>query len=202
MAATIISIALRTQIAAAIAATLGIGLVPQMAYAEPLARHRHDRRAGPAAELRSPALRRSRCAEGRQDHLWRRRHLRQPQPVHRAGRRHLGARPSDPVFGNLVFESLLMRSADEPFTLYGFIAETVETPPRPQLGRVHAQPEGEFSDGTAGHRRRRDLLPGASARQGPAELPRLLFQGRAAREGRRPRRPLPLRRTPTTASCR
>ena len=34
---------------------------------------------------------------------------------------------SDASFGNLVFESLLMRSADEPFTLYGFIAETVET---------------------------------------------------------------------------
>ena len=35
MAATIISIALRRQIAAAIATTLGIGLVPQIGYAEP-----------------------------------------------------------------------------------------------------------------------------------------------------------------------
>src|SRR5690242_16334100 len=32
----------------------------------------------------------------------------------------------DPQFGNLVYESMLQRSSDEPFTLYGLLAETVE----------------------------------------------------------------------------
>lgn len=33
----------------------------------------------------------------------------------------------DPEYGNLVFESLLQRSRDEPFTMYGLLAEKVET---------------------------------------------------------------------------
>src|SRR5690606_33742553 len=33
---------------------------------------------------------------------------------------------SDPAFGNLVYETLMQRSQDEPFTLYGLLAETVE----------------------------------------------------------------------------
>ena len=60
------------------------------------ARHRHDRRSGAAGQFRPPALRQSGRAQGRQDHLWRRRHLRQPQSVHRPGRLHLGARPVRP----------------------------------------------------------------------------------------------------------
>ena len=32
----------------------------------------------------------------------------------------------DPEFGNLVFESLMQRSRDEPFTMYGLLAETAE----------------------------------------------------------------------------
>ena len=35
--------------------------------------------------------------------------------------------PIDTAFGNLVFESLMVRSADEPFTLYGLLAETIDT---------------------------------------------------------------------------
>jgi peptide/nickel transport system substrate-binding protein len=58
--------------------------------------------------------------------------------------RGLGA---DPMFGNLVFESLLMRSADEPFTLYGFIAETVETPPDRSWVEFALNPAARFSDG-------------------------------------------------------
>ena len=46
-----------------------------------------------------------------------------------------------------VYESLLARAYDEPFTLYGLIAESVETPDRPKLRRVHAEPEAKFSDG-------------------------------------------------------
>ena len=35
----------------------------------------------------------------------------------------------DPQFGNLVYETLLQRSRDEPFTMYGLLAETIETDP-------------------------------------------------------------------------
>jgi peptide/nickel transport system substrate-binding protein len=34
----------------------------------------------------------------------------------------------DPEYGRLVFESLMVRSADEPFTLYGLLAESVAMP--------------------------------------------------------------------------
>jgi peptide/nickel transport system substrate-binding protein len=54
---------------------------------------------------------------------------------------------SDPSLGNLVFESLLMRSADEPFTLYGFIAETVETPSDRSWVEFTLNPKASFSDG-------------------------------------------------------
>ncbi|MGH6860469.1 MAG: ABC transporter substrate-binding protein, partial [Phyllobacterium sp.] len=34
---------------------------------------------------------------------------------------------NDPQIGNLVYETLMQRSADEPFTMYGLLAEKVET---------------------------------------------------------------------------
>jgi peptide/nickel transport system substrate-binding protein len=46
-----------------------------------------------------------------------------------------------------VFESLLARSASEPFTLYGLIAEGVETPPDRSHVTFHIRPEARFSDG-------------------------------------------------------
>ena len=46
-----------------------------------------------------------------------------------------------------VFESLLARSWDEPFTLYGLIAETVETPEDRAWVEFHLRPEARFSDG-------------------------------------------------------
>jgi peptide/nickel transport system substrate-binding protein len=56
---------------------------------------------------------------------------------------------TDTLVGNLLFESLLMRSSDEPFTLYGFIAETVETPPDRSWVEFTLNPKAHFSDGTA-----------------------------------------------------
>ena len=53
----------------------------------------------------------------------------------------------DPVFGNLVFEALMMRSRDEPFTLYGLLAETVETDPDRTWVEFHLNPKAKFSDG-------------------------------------------------------
>ena len=48
----------------------------------------------------------------------------------------------------LVFESLLGRSADEPFTLYGLLAEDVWTPPDRSGVAFRLRPEARFSDGS------------------------------------------------------
>lgn len=53
----------------------------------------------------------------------------------------------DPVFGALVFESLLARNDDEAFTLYGLIAETVETPADRSWVEFTLNPAAKFSDG-------------------------------------------------------
>ena len=46
-----------------------------------------------------------------------------------------------------VFESLMARSWDEPFTLYGLLAETIETPEDRSWVEFHLRPEARFSDG-------------------------------------------------------
>lgn len=46
-----------------------------------------------------------------------------------------------------VFESLMARSGDEPFTLYGLIAESVELPPDRAWVTFHLRPEARFADG-------------------------------------------------------
>ena len=46
-----------------------------------------------------------------------------------------------------VFESLMARSADEPFTLYGLIAGSVELPPDRAWVTFHLRPEARFADG-------------------------------------------------------
>ena len=115
----------------------------------------------------------------------------------------LGARPLlRAALRQLVFESLLERSADEPFTLYGFIAETRGDAARPGLGRVHAQPEGEILRRPAGDGRRRDLQPRAPARQGTAELPAPITPRSSGSSGSASAASASTSRTPTTASCR
>ncbi len=52
-----------------------------------------------------------------------------------------------------VYESLLARAYDEPFSLYGLIAESVGDARRPELRRVHAQPRGEILRRETDHRR-------------------------------------------------
>jgi len=47
-----------------------------------------------------------------------------------------------------VFESLMGRSWDEPFTLYGLLAESVETGPNREWVEFHLRPEAKYSDGT------------------------------------------------------
>jgi peptide/nickel transport system substrate-binding protein len=147
MTAMIFSIALRRPLAAAIAATIGLGLMPQLAAAAPM----HG-----IAIIGDPAL------PADFDHL----PYANPDAP-KGGKITYGvvgtfdslnsfivqggttsARGlADPVFGNLVFETLLARSADEPFTLYGMIAESVETPPDRTWVEFTLNPKARFSDG-------------------------------------------------------
>ena len=46
-----------------------------------------------------------------------------------------------------VFESLMARAADEPFTLYGLIAAGIETPADRSAVTFHLRPQARFSDG-------------------------------------------------------
>jgi peptide/nickel transport system substrate-binding protein len=49
---------------------------------------------------------------------------------------------------HLSFESLMMRSPDEPFTLYGLLAQTIETPYDRSWVEFTLNPKAKFSDGT------------------------------------------------------
>ncbi|WP_420844849.1 extracellular solute-binding protein [Jiella avicenniae] len=53
----------------------------------------------------------------------------------------------DKEFGNLVFEPLMQRSPDEPFTMYGLIAETIETDDKRSFVEFRLDPRATFSDG-------------------------------------------------------
>ena len=53
----------------------------------------------------------------------------------------------DPVFGRLLYESLMARSADEPFTLYGLIAETVRMPEDRSWMEFSLRGEARWADG-------------------------------------------------------
>ena len=48
-----------------------------------------------------------------------------------------------------VFQTLMTRSLDEPFTLYGLVAETIETDESRSFATFHLNPQARFSDGTA-----------------------------------------------------
>lgn len=54
---------------------------------------------------------------------------------------------ADPVFGNLVYEPLMQRSQDEPFTLYGLLAETVEWDDERTFIQYNINPAARWSDG-------------------------------------------------------
>lgn len=50
--------------------------------------------------------------------------------------------------GNIVFESLMTRSQDEPFTLYGLIARSMDTDDDRTFATFHLDPAARFSDGS------------------------------------------------------
>lgn len=53
----------------------------------------------------------------------------------------------DPLYGNLVFESLLDRNRDEPFSLYGLLARDVEVAEDRSSVTFRMNPKARFSDG-------------------------------------------------------
>jgi peptide/nickel transport system substrate-binding protein len=53
----------------------------------------------------------------------------------------------DPEFGNLLYEPLMTRSADEPFTLYGLLAESVEWDADRTYVQFNLNPKARWSDG-------------------------------------------------------
>ncbi|WP_306119392.1 MULTISPECIES: extracellular solute-binding protein [unclassified Roseitalea] len=53
----------------------------------------------------------------------------------------------DPEFGNLVYESLMHRSRDEPFTMYGLLAEKVETDDERTWIEFTLDEDAQWSDG-------------------------------------------------------
>lgn len=53
----------------------------------------------------------------------------------------------DPDFGNLVYEPLMQRSRDEPFTLYGLLAQTVEWDDSRKFIQFNLNPDAKWSDG-------------------------------------------------------
>ncbi|MDF1608965.1 extracellular solute-binding protein [Hoeflea sp. YIM 152468] len=53
----------------------------------------------------------------------------------------------DPQFGNLIYETLMQRSQDEPFTLYGLLAKTVEWDEDRSFIQYNINPAARWSDG-------------------------------------------------------
>lgn len=53
----------------------------------------------------------------------------------------------DEIFGNLVYEPLMRRSRDEPFTLYGLLAQTVEWDDQRSYIQFNLNPQARWSDG-------------------------------------------------------
>lgn len=53
----------------------------------------------------------------------------------------------DPEFGNLVYESLMQRSRDEPFSMYGLLAETVQWDDERSFVQFNLNPKARWSDG-------------------------------------------------------
>ena len=106
------------------------------------------------------------------------------------------------IISGYVVESLMARGYDEPFTLYGLLARTVETDAARSYVTFTLDPAARFSDGKPVTRRGRDVLLAAPARQGPAEPPHLLAKVDQGRGGRASARCASISPAATTASCR
>lgn len=63
------------------------------------------------------------------------------------GKRTTARGMSDPELGNLVVETLMMRSRDEPFSMYGLLAESVEWDDARSYIQFNLNPRAKWSDG-------------------------------------------------------
>ena len=107
-----------------------------------------------------------------------------------------------PELRGYVFESLMVRGYDEPFTLYGLLARSVETDDERTYVTFDLDPEAAFADGapvTAA-----DVIFSWQLLQGsrPSELSHLLRQGRPRHRAVRAHRASSTFPAPATASCR
>ena len=81
----------------------------------------------------------------------------------------------------LVFESLMGRNWDEPFSLYGLLAESIDVSDDRSTFTFKIRPEAQVFRWHPGDGRRCCLVDGNPARQGPPELQELLCQGEVGR---------------------
>ena len=101
-----------------------------------------------------------------------------------------------------VIESLLARGYDEPFTLYGLLAESVETDAARSLVTFTHQSGRALFRRQAGDARRCDLLLAVAARPRPAEFRHLLRQGAPRPKSSASAACASISPAPTTANCR
>ncbi len=97
------------------------------------------------------------------------------------------------LVGN-VYQSLMARSDDEPFTLYGLIAKSIEINDARDKLVFHLDPARAFLRRLADHRRRRPFQLQAPQGEGPSTAARRLQPGEADRRARRLDRALRSRR--------
>ncbi len=140
-------------------------------------------------------LRQCRRTQGRQTDTRRSRFLRERQPPDR--RRNPRIR-----YSRIVIEGLMARSLDEPFTLYGLLAETIDIADDRKSVDVRHQPRGPLFRPPAGHPRGcHPLLPTAEGKRqaqttGPTS-PRSRRSKKSATGAYVSRS-----KTPATANCR
>ena len=106
-----------------------------------------------------------------------------------------------PVRG-YVIESLMARSYDEPFTLYGLLARDGRDRRARSYVTFTLDPAAHFLRRHAGNRRGRGVLLAASARSRPAQPPHLLFQGGEGGNSRCRAPCVSISPIPATANCR
>lgn len=147
MSAIILFIALRQRITVAVAATLGLGLVPQLTAAEPMhgiamhgepalpADYQHLPYANPDAPKGGTI---GLAGQGTFDSL---------NPFILKGNVPDGLWGRNAFWSNNLWDSLMVRNWDEPFSLYGHIAEFVETPEDRSWVEFTLNPLAQFSDG-------------------------------------------------------
>ena len=141
-------------------------------------------------------LRQPRGAQGRRRQAGRHRHLRHASiPSSSRGVPAAGARRASSTRSPMG-----SRTSRSPST--GCVAESIEVPRRPFVGRLHAPAGSALPRRQPDHRRGRHLDFRDAQGEGPAVLPQLLRPGRQGREGRRPQGQVHASGRARTASCR